>query len=155
MKTCNQIGNEISKSDKTIVIGLGSGRCGTLAFSNLLNQQANTDISHEWNKCLGLDWERASKEKTKIRLRHLTNRNAKFVGDVALWYLPYVEFLVQNHDVKIIGLKRVKNDTVESFKNWFGRLNHFPWMIKNDLNATGYNFRKEYGLVLQNCHVNC
>ena len=43
--------NKFNVSEKTVVLGIGSGRCGTLAFSKLLDQQLFSDISHEYNHC--------------------------------------------------------------------------------------------------------
>eukprot|EP00854_Cymbomonas_tetramitiformis_P019906 gene19906-23815_t len=58
----------------------------------------------------------------------LQRQHGKIVGDVALWYLPYVEaFIKLDPTVRIIALKRDRTDTVRSFGRWFGGMKHFPW----------------------------
>ena len=34
---------------KQLIIGLGTGRCGTVSLSELLTSQKNTTVSHECN----------------------------------------------------------------------------------------------------------
>lgn len=100
---------------KTIVIGLGSGRCGTLAFSRLLNFQPSSDVSHEFHTCKGLEW---TYEKSEVfpelaarfsrnRIRQYISRSAGkrklLIGDIALWNLPYAEaFLNADPRVKLV-----------------------------------------------------
>jgi len=50
------------------------------------------------------------------------------IGDIALWNLPYAEAFLEDERVKIVALKRNRNDTVNSFNRWFTELNHFPWV---------------------------
>eukprot|EP00959_Pyramimonas_sp_CCMP1952_P423843 8878358-Pyramimonas_sp.AAC.1 len=51
------------------------------------------------------------------------------VGDIALWNLPYAEIMLElNENVRVVALKRDKNDTIKSFQRWFGGLKHFPWV---------------------------
>ena len=55
-RTNNRPGS-IPRKNKTVVIGIGSGRCGTLSLANLLNKQPHTRVTHEVRECRGLEWD--------------------------------------------------------------------------------------------------
>ena len=127
--------NTSKTSSKTIIIGIGTGRCGTLALSKLLSAQLKSEVFHEHRSCRNLEWTRAKSPNgaklaelrykwfsTQLRATKMT-----LVGDVALWYLPYIEYFLKHEDVKVVVLKRNKTDTVRSFEKWFGKIRHFPW----------------------------
>mmetsp|Transcript_49562 Transcript_49562/g.94706 ORF Transcript_49562/g.94706 Transcript_49562/m.94706 type:complete len:555 (-) Transcript_49562:188-1852(-) len=128
-------------SRKTVVIGIGSGRCGTMSLATLLNKQPGTQVSHEHNRCEGLAWnndghvpsDRRRRFNARRRLAMLRARQAKVVGDIALWYLPYVPMLLESRNVRVVALKRNREDTVASFERWFGGMNHFPWALSEEI----------------------
>ena len=121
--------DEIPK--QTVVIGVGTGRCGTLEFSQLLNSQASSAVTHEWFACSGLEWDTPSYFKTKVRYDKYLSRAGDLVGDIALWNLPYVEQYLKFKNVKIVALKRNRTDTIASFGKWFKKWKHFPWLAKS------------------------
>lgn len=103
--------------EPTLVIGLGSGRCGTQSLAALLDAQPDATVLHErreWHvPWLGgepdmdalLDW---SHERFA--------RGDLLVGDVGFYYLPYVEYLAERHErVRFVCLKREREATVRSF----------------------------------------
>ena len=103
------------KTKHTVLIGLGSGRCGTLAFSKFLSAQPKTKIFHEYNSCANFDWAQSknisdAKNRAEIRYHWYKTRlgrgkrGLELVGDVALWNLPYAEHFLQYEDVKIVVL---------------------------------------------------
>ncbi|MBD3225247.1 MAG: hypothetical protein GF313_10990 [Caldithrix sp.] len=118
-------------SDKKIIIGLGTGRCGTQSLVALLNQYPDTHIDHE----------RFPIESTWLpNLRYFNNlchyfegQNATIVGDVSFYNLNYFYLFTERYkDIKFIGLRRNKNQTVHSyFKKTEGR-NHFAFPHKYD-----------------------
>ena len=131
--------------EKTVVIGIGSGRSGTLSFAAFFNQQTDSAITHEWNKCNGMHWNEATFANAKARYDSYMARRGAFVGDVALWNLPYVEYFLRFPNVKVVALKRVKNDTVRSFEKWFKKQNrHFPWITDAERDLTSYRHFKAY-----------
>merc|ERR1711871_507924 len=62
------------------------------------------------------------------------------LGDVAFWHLPYVESYLQDPSVIVIGLKRNREGTIESFNRWFNAIRHFPWTDNDTLRQVN-NFK--------------
>ena len=115
-----------------IIIGLGTGRCGTVSLSHLLNSQADSNFTHECQP--RLPWEKNMKlfdEFVEIQ----NKKKESFVGDVSFYHLPYVEeFLKIKKDIKFVCLQRDKDDTVKSYLKKVGERNHWqnkgvidPW----------------------------
>ncbi len=97
---------------KKMVIGLGTGRCGTMSLSHLLDKQAGFDVTHETEH---LPWV-CSREKLHRCISSIQLRSsAACAGDVAFYYLPYVNVIAEMIDVRFICLWREKRETVESF----------------------------------------
>mmetsp|Transcript_32551 Transcript_32551/g.45161 ORF Transcript_32551/g.45161 Transcript_32551/m.45161 type:complete len:229 (-) Transcript_32551:492-1178(-) len=150
----------LSAVKKRVVIGVGTGRCGTKSFQKLLNKQPGTSITHEtgaeWcypdcTGCSDLYWNDAGHEPSHEerralagkRLQELQRRKAELVGDIAAWNLPYVEhFLELDPEVKILVLKRTREHTIRSLVTWFGykmtdkrkpNQMKLPWVRQYDL----------------------
>jgi hypothetical protein len=76
------------------VIGLGSGRSGTMSLAHLLDQQPDACVTHEARGCAEMPWEvnddEQRREIAQTRLDRLEQRcgadKCTMVGDVALWY---------------------------------------------------------------------
>lgn len=111
-----------------IVLGAGTGRCGTQSLAILLNGCKNAFVTHE--KKPMLPW--GTNSYFERRLRKMQNSDFSIVGDVASTYLPYME---KYDGFKKIVLKRDKQETVDSFmrhsgprNNWQKRgLSHPQW----------------------------
>jgi len=105
----------------TIIIGLGTGRCGTTSLATLLSLQEDSDITHEtkdpkWKFLVS--WEKNDQDLKKI-VNFIENKKTKFRGDVAFWYLPYVEDLIKIYpDIKFVVIERDKEEVIESYLNW-------------------------------------
>ena len=52
--------HDSSEQLPTILIGIGTGRCGTMAFSKLVDAQPNTKVTHESEYCNDYKWFDAS-----------------------------------------------------------------------------------------------
>jgi len=96
-----------------IVIGLGTGRCGTHSLTNLLNTHPDIRATHE--RC-GLGWA----EDVAVPVQAITNmRNwysEPIVSDVAFYWLDYIDNVIELYpDTKFICFKRDKVDVVNSF----------------------------------------
>jgi hypothetical protein len=126
-----------------IVIGIGTGRSGTASLAKLLNAQHGAVCFHEMNpSCvrfhgtprpilntideyqaildggdpamLTVDLARAVAAKAYDRLR--TMRQVRLIGDIAFYYLTYVDqILACNPHVRFVCLQRDRTETVESW----------------------------------------
>lgn len=108
---------------RTILIGMGSGRCGTKTLARLLDKQPAAQVTHEQAPLL--DWYSSHyKSRAEARLnRLLDKRKAPFVGDVASFYLPYARSILQQFpNARLICLKRERAATIKSFCRWVDRV---------------------------------
>src|SRR5437667_11423287 len=108
--------------DRRIILGIGSGRCGTRSLANLLNRQPGTRVTHE--EPPRLPWRIPHARAMAQRLAQIErSRQEQVVGDVALYYLPYVEQAIEHSpDVRILCLKRPREEVIESFCRWIDKV---------------------------------
>jgi hypothetical protein len=130
-----------------LVFGLGTGRCGTLSLQSLLNAQQGVACFHELNPGI-MAWQGALPSvlcvlngftgiltgrelalPLDLVAAHRTDRDGPMrtvssqtrpavVGDVASYYLPYVEDIIQRvAKVRFVCLRREKAATAASFIN--------------------------------------
>lgn len=125
-----------------IVIGLGTGRCGTKSLHALLNAQENSVCFHEANPAC-MSWQGAehvvlsmlrnfndtllgeerkvevdltSCDKKLVIKRYLTLDKVEVVGDVASYYLPYVDMILERYNNVVFPcMVRDKKDVIKSF----------------------------------------
>lgn len=107
-----------------IVIGLGTGRCGTVSLSKLLDLQDDSHVTHESEP--RLPW-KVDEELLLRKLRYFSSIKKSLVGCVAFYYLPYVELINRYFDgnVRFVCLKRDKEATVSSYLKKVGKRNHW------------------------------
>jgi hypothetical protein len=126
-----------------IVIGLGSGRCGTASLAHLLNAQRDAICFHEMNpscvrfsgtprpilntidefqaildggdpSMLTVDLGRPVAADAYDALCRMTR--VALIADIAFYYLSYVELIAAHNDrVRFVCLKRDREATVESW----------------------------------------
>jgi hypothetical protein len=126
-----------------IVIGLGTGRSGTASLAKLLNAQRDAVCFHEMNpSCmrffgtprpiingideyqailnggdptmLTVDLSRAVAAKTYDRLCQMDR--VRLIGDIAFYYLSYVEAIAErNANVRFLCLRRDIDETIQSW----------------------------------------
>ena len=127
----------------SVIVGMGSGRCGTTSLARLISAQDNAVCFHELDPAV-MSWDlaenvvRSRLEEFRALLaggpRELTGigpENARSdealrlselpqlaaVGDVGLYYLMYVPLLVQlSTDIRLPCLRRDRAETVESYR---------------------------------------
>ena len=124
---------EISK--KRIILGCGTGRCGTFTLARIL-QRSGVKMTHEMNSKQKLRLEfNVVKEKFLKICEHFERLEGKDVGDSDLVYFRYLELFIEKYpDVKIVCLKRNKEDTIKSFvkkcngKNWWSKHGYKKWI---------------------------
>ena len=85
-----------------VILGIGSGRCGTLALSKLLNSQKSLKVTHEYNECTDFHWNDA---ESKMGYLYAENRyqrykswtNKKITGGIPLGgflFVPRTSFII-------------------------------------------------------------
>lgn len=96
-----------------IIIGCGTGRCGTVSLSKLLSNCSNSNIPHEMKPIVSYDFNRMIYERFKFNI--LTNFK-KYVGTVAPYARNVIEYLINDFpDIKIIWITRDREKTIKSF----------------------------------------
>ena len=118
--------------EKQLIISIGTGRSGSASLSSFLSAQESMLFLHEGRlekeKIRKLiKWENDEEELFKwINFLLDYDDEAMFVGDTGMYFLPYIEMIINKYNnVKVIGLERDKDEVVESFiKKTEGR-NHW------------------------------
>ena len=98
-----------------VLLGLGTGRCGSTCLSALLGTIAESCCTHE-NPPL-IFW-RPEPEQLQFHMKRLRMlaEYFTFVSDVSHWWLNVIgDFLKEFPDGKVIGLVRDRDDCVGSF----------------------------------------
>ena len=103
-----------------LVLGIGSGRCGTKSLANILAQQPGAYVTHEIRPVL--PWtEQESKARIAERITALRyqGRGCSLVGDVAHYYLNYVADAISlEPQLRVVCLRRDRKQVVESYYQW-------------------------------------
>jgi len=151
-----------------IVFGLGTGRSGTASLAKLLNAQKDALCFHEMNpscvrfyntprpilntvdeyqtilnggdpSMLTVDLGRGMAAKAYDEL--CTMKRVRLIGDIAFYYLSYVEAIAaHNPNVRFICLKRDKDATV---KSWMAKSQVERWRSKRIADKLGAAITRE------------
>ena len=98
-----------------IVIGYGTGRCGTESLASFLNQQEGFNVTHEKS---GLAWYPILCD-TDSSINEFVAREGLVIGDVAFSWIHYVSIVLRRFpDVKVINIRRDVDEVIESFWNY-------------------------------------
>lgn len=121
-----------------LVFGIGTGRTGSLALATLLNQQPGVAMHHELRPLDGddrlgersvdpLPWD-VDIDHARRAVGMLSAGSAAIGGDVAAYWLPYVELILGeiHPDSRFIVMRRARDEVVESFMRKAPTKNH--WM---------------------------
>ena len=114
-----------------VVIGIGTGRCGTLSLALLLDRQPDARVQHEPEVDQGFfPWDTDSiSQRRDLVARHyelLHAHHRPLVGAVHYAYLPYAEeYIAQDPTVKIIALQRPRGEVVTSWLRFTEGTNHW------------------------------
>lgn len=94
-----------------IVIGLGSGRCGTRSLQHLLDSQPGSMFTHE---ALPMPWNR-NPDVHEQMFGRLFGRDSGFIGDCGYYWINYVEDMLSvKPEAKFICLERDRQEVIES-----------------------------------------
>jgi hypothetical protein len=110
------------------VVGLGTGRCGTLSLATMLGRQPMANVTHE--RTPALFW---NNEPCPTRHLELDENKAHTIyGDVGFYYLPHVLRIWDRFpETKFVCLKRDMHATVASFERYLSpTCNH--WTTPRD-----------------------
>src|SRR5262245_37962795 len=102
--------------NRRIILGMGAGQCGLSLLPQLLNCLPGTRVTYE--ELPLLPWaRRPGVPGIRERLRRmLTTRSEPNIGDVASFYLPYVEEAIATEPgIRLVCLQRPRDEVVEGF----------------------------------------
>ncbi len=130
---------------KNLIIGLGTGRCGTTSLARLLSLQPDSSFIHEgeftkdkyshfllpWNTDL------VKLAEWKNKLKNFSGES-NFCGDVGSYFIQYVSAVLQKYpNAKFVCLKREKDQVIRSFMKKTRGRNHWmeriPWYQARDI----------------------
>ena len=100
-----------------IIFGLGTGRSGSTSLAAILNSPEENYVTHEHPFLV--PWALGEKEiDWHLERMAWLSHYYSLVGDVAHWWLPYVEYIIDKCPLSaFIAIKRSKQETVKSFVN--------------------------------------
>lgn len=98
-----------------LIVGTGTGRCGTVTFSKLLGLQVGIRSSHELNiRAMGT--EPSLPPVTLERLLAVKpNPNQHTVADTSFFWVPLMQSILENTDATIVFLERDREEVIDSF----------------------------------------
>lgn len=105
------------KLSNRMILGLGTGRCGTLCLSDFLNQQPCMALcTHEHLKW---KWYEDTKNIDVDAFGKYSVFSNSIVGDVGSFLLPHTRRIAEFFkETKIIVLQRDKEETIQSWMVW-------------------------------------
>ena len=112
---------------QTVILGLGTGRCGTHSLRHVLNSQHDSDVTHEFGDRPVLPWV-YSELHFQQSLDALRSRDSSFIGDVAFYLLPYLPRFIEEfglENIRLVFIQREREATVKSYLSWSGDRDHW------------------------------
>ena len=95
-----------------VIIGYGTGRCGTQSLARFLNNQNGCDITHEK---VELNWQPAFSDVQEA-INGLFRRTSPIIGDVGFFWIHYLTHILREvKDAKAINIWREDEAVIESF----------------------------------------
>jgi len=142
-----------------VIIGLGTGRCGTVSLSKHIDRQDGARCSHEGVR---LPWV-VNEGRFNKAYNKITQGELSIVGDVSFYNLPYYNlFLERDPETKFIILKRDRDSVIQSYLKKTKGSNHWqsgttdrknPWdesypkfKAKDKADAIGMYYDKYYSM---------
>jgi hypothetical protein len=105
-----------TRSSQSLVLMLGTGRCGLRALVELVNRQPDVHVTLaqppllEWKRREG----RTGIAERLSRMRR--DRTQRVIGDAAHFYLPYIDDAISlEPDLRVICLERSREEVVASY----------------------------------------
>ena len=105
--------------ERPLIIGLGTGRCGTHSLVDVLNAQDGVSVVHEDKPILHWD---PTQEDSDVIARFQAKINLapdKIIGEVALFLLGYTPALLEAFpQARAVVLQRPRDEVIASFARW-------------------------------------
>jgi hypothetical protein len=104
-----------------LIIGLGTGRCGTMSLAHLLNHQDGCACTHELTfdsyKFIVPPLNIKKQDMADDYLNRVYNRTLPIKADISLWWLTFVDHIVDKYkdDVRLLCLRRDREATIQSY----------------------------------------
>ena len=111
-----------------ILIGFGTGRCGTQSLASFLNQQEGFNITHEK---VPLGWYPPLNDNTKT-IEEFRNREGTVIGDIGYYWINHLAYMLKNHNVKLINIIRNDYEVIESFWTYKAYTRTFASFMENE-----------------------
>lgn len=103
----------MKKKDRVQFVGCGTGRCGTTSLAKLIAGCEDAVCCHERRPLLPWAF---NEESFQERVKWFSASTAGVTGDVAYFYLPYLEKLIGAlPGLKIVCLERNRQAVIDSF----------------------------------------
>lgn len=100
-------------TERTIFIGCGTGRCGTTSLAKLIDGCEDSVCTHERRPLLPWVFD---EDLYHERVQWFSTSSAAIAGDVAYFYLPYLEKLIGVFpNLKVVCLERGRQEVIDSF----------------------------------------
>lgn len=96
---------------RQVILGLGTGRCGTASLTALLDFQDESRVTHEG---CPVPWD-VNEKKAVMHLVRMLAHDEKYIGDVGYYWLNYVPFIIPFIDVRFICMYRPIAEVVGSY----------------------------------------
>ena len=128
--------NEITSSKK-FIIGIGTGRCGTMSLARFLSQCKGVFVDHERREGgWVLPWE-FNRKLADGKIEMLKKLYGEIVGDVAFYYLNYIRYFFEKlPNLKVIVMKRDREETILSYlkktegrNHWIENPEKYGWRV--------------------------
>jgi len=101
-----------------IIVGYGTGRCGTMSLAKFLNNQEGWHVTHE-KVCLG--WYQAFTD-TETAINDFTERPYSIIGDVGFYWINYLDLILRKFQgSRAINIKRDDDEVIESFWSYMNK----------------------------------
>lgn len=100
--------------NRNIILGAGTGRCGTMSLAKVLNNCKGANITHEMGPILPY---KKDYDVYKEYLDNILSKEGKYVGDVSGYTRNYIEDFIRDvPNIKIIWITRENDKTIRSMK---------------------------------------
>ena len=124
----------------SILLGIGTGRCGLASLAKVLHQQTDVLCSHD--EPPRLPWKHGDGRRVMRErfARFRRSGEARLLGDCASFYLPYVEdAIAEEPEIRIVCLRRPREEVVADFGHWVDRTMPLPTNHWARLPAPGWH----------------
>ena len=127
-----------------IVIGYGTGRCGTQSLASFLNQQQGFKVTHER---VPLGWVPTLGDNREDVIRDFANEvhdgRLKAVGDISYVWINHIAYVVKHYKfAKLINITRDDDEVIESFWTYKAVIRTFASFMENEWFGHPYNSDK-------------